>query len=178
MRILMVVLVVGWIVAAAVPVRAQITVVDFQTAPPGRTSTYSEGGYTITGTQVRIVEAGANRYLGAVRRHEIFDQLARMLSTHEAGAILALEVDQQDYSLSKLVYAIEQSDASILSIATEPSGERGPIRVTVKLDTHDITRIRHVLEHHGYHVVAAFSETDDDDALQDRIEEFMRYLEV
>lgn len=120
----------------------------------------------------------SDRYVGVVRRHEIFDQLARMLSTQEAGAILALEVEPKNYSLSKLVYAIEQNEVKVLSVATESPGEGGPIRVTLKLDAQDTARVRHVLEHHGYHVVAAFSDTDDEDDLQDRIEEFMRYLEV
>ncbi len=120
----------------------------------------------------------SKRYLGVVRRHEVFDQLARMLSTQEPGAILALEVEAKDYSLSKLVYAIEQNEAHVLSVSTEPSGDLGPVRVTVKLDTQDTARVRHVLEHNGYHVVAAFSDNDNEEDLQDRIEEFMRYLEV
>ena len=39
-------------------------------------------------------------------------------------------------------------------------------------------RVRHVLEYHGYHVVASFSDDVDDEELQFRIQEFMRYLEV
>ena len=40
----------------------------------------------------------------------------------------------------------------------------------------DTTRIRHVLEHNDYHVIASFGE--DDSEMQSRVEEFMRYLEV
>jgi predicted transcriptional regulator len=140
-----------------------------------------EAAKTIVGhglTALPVVDADGV-YLGVVRRHEIFDQLARMLSTQESGAILALEVEPKDHSLSKLVYAIEQNEAHVLSVATEPTGEYGPTRITIKLDTHDTARVRHVLEHNGYNVVAAFSDRDeDDDDLRDRIEEFMRYLEV
>lgn len=117
-------------------------------------------------------------YVGLVRRHDIFEQFARMLSTQESGAILAIEVDPRDYSLSKLVYTIEQSDVKILSIATEaPDSAHGQIRITLKLNVSDTSRVRHVLEHHGYHIVAAFSEEDDEE-LQFRVQEFMRYLEV
>lgn len=131
------------------------------------------------GLTVLPVVDKTRRYLGVVRRDEIFDTLARMLSTHESGAILALEVSSKDYSLSKLVFAIEQSDVKILSIATEgSSGPDGLVKITLKLDTHDVARARHVLEHNGYHVVASYSEQDDEDDLRDRIDEFMRYLEV
>ncbi len=125
------------------------------------------------------VSDAEGHYLGLVRRHDIFEQFARMLSTHETGAILALEIDPRDYSLSQLVYSIEQSDVRVLSIATEtPETADGKIRVTIKLNVTDATRVRHMLEHHGYHVTASFGEDEDDEDLRNRIQEFMRYLEV
>lgn len=122
-------------------------------------------------------QEAAEHYLGVVRRHDLFDQFARMLSTQEPGAILALEVEAHDYSLAQLVHLIEQSSAKVLSVASESSeGENGPRRVTVKLDTTDTARIRHMLEHHGYDIVASFGEQDDQ--ILERVQQFMRYLEV
>lgn len=129
-------------------------------------------------TTLPVAEVGGH-YIGLVKRHDIFDRFAKMLSTQESGAIVALEEDPQDYSLSKLVYTIEQNGCKILSIASEsPSYEGGKIRVTLKLNVKDASRVRHMLEHYGYHVVATFSDDADDDDLQLRIQEFMRYLEV
>lgn len=125
------------------------------------------------------VTAPDGHYLGLVRRHDIFDQFARMLSTQESGAILALEVDPRDYSLSKMVYAIEQNDIKILSIASEPPDASSEnIRLTLKLNVTDATRARHMLEHYGYRVVASFGEDEDEEDLLYRVQEFMRYLEV
>ncbi len=121
----------------------------------------------------------SGRFLGVVKRHEIMDQFARMLSTHETGAILALEVDANDYSLSQLAYSVEQADVKILSIATEATGGKdGTISVTLKLNTNDTARVRHVLEHQGYRLIATFSEDDEDEEFMHRLQEFMRYLEV
>lgn len=118
-------------------------------------------------------------YVGLIKRHDIFNQFAKMLSTQESGAIVALEVDPRDYSLSKLVYTIEQNGVKILSIASEAAEtEGGTIRVTLKLNVKDATRVRHMLEHYGYHVVATFSDDADDEDLALRVQEFMRYLEV
>jgi predicted transcriptional regulator len=129
-------------------------------------------------TTVPVAEED-NVYVGLVRRHDIFEQFARMLSTQEAGAILAIEVEAHDYSLAQLVYTVESNNVKILSIATEmPETEYGKIRITLKLNVTDTARIRHMLEHHGYHTVAAFSDDRDSDDLQFRVEEFMRYLEV
>jgi predicted transcriptional regulator len=118
-------------------------------------------------------------YMGLVRRHDIFEQFARMLSTHETGAILALEVAPRDHSLSRLIYIIEQNEVKVLSVATEPAdADSGKIRITLKLDVKDTARVRSRIEHEGYRVVAAFSDEDQDEELQFRIQEFMRYLEV
>lgn len=116
---------------------------------------------------------------GLVKRHEILDKFARMLSAHESGAILALEVHPSDFSLSQLVYSIEQADVKILSIATESlAREGGMIAITLKLNSSGTSRIRHVLEHQGYRIVASFSDEYDEEEFRNRIQEFMRYLEV
>jgi len=129
-------------------------------------------------TTLPIAERGG-KYVGLVKRHDIFNRFAKMLSTQESGAIVALEVDPRDYSLSKLVYTIEQNGVKILSIASEtPDEDAGKIRVTLKLNVKDATRVRHMLDHYGYHVVATFSDDASDEDFQLRVQEFMRYLEV
>jgi len=117
------------------------------------------------------------RYIGLIRRHDIFDEFAKMLATQRSGAIIALEVAERDYALAKLVHLIEQNDAKVLAVASDPpESSTDKIRVTLKLNVTDTTRIRHVLEHNDYHVVASFGE--DESEMMERVEEFMRYLEV
>ncbi len=123
-----------------------------------------------------VTRAGGT-YEGLVLRYDIFEQFARMLATQEPGAILALEVDPRDYSLARLIHAIEQSDVKVLSVASEPPQVAAAARrVTVKLNTTDAARVRHMLEHQGYHIAASFGERDDE--MLERVQEFMRYLEV
>lgn len=121
---------------------------------------------------------GARQYVGLVRRHDMFDLFAQMLSTQAPGAILALEVDPRDYALAKLVHLIEQNEAKVLAVASETPAQSNAnkLRVTLKLNVVDTTRLRHVLQHNGYDVVASFG--DEDDELLDRIEAFMHYLDV
>jgi Mg/Co/Ni transporter MgtE len=125
---------------------------------------------------VPVAQPGG-QYLGLIRRHDIFDTFAQMLSTQQAGAILALEVDPRDYALAQLVHVIEQNEGKVLAVASEePETSTGQIRVTLKLNVKDTTRVRHVLEHHGYHVVASFGEEEGE--LEELVEEFVRYMEV
>ena len=116
-------------------------------------------------------------YVGLIKRHDIFDRFAQMLATQQSGAILALEVEARDYALAKLIHAIEQNGAKVLAVASEsPDQASGKIRVTLKLNVKETARVRHVIEHHGYHVVASFGEESDE--MLERAQEFMRYLEV
>lgn len=141
--------------------------------------------FDLTKTMVRHdlttlpIVARDGRYLGLVERSDIFDQFARMLSTHETGAILALEISPRDYSLARLIHTVEQNNAKVLSVASEPLDENtGTLTVTLKLNTTDASRVRHVLAHHGYDVVASFGEGEAEEELLLRVQEFMRYLEV
>lgn len=128
-------------------------------------------------TTLPIAESNG-KYVGLVKRHDIFNRFAKMLSTQESGAILALEIEPRDYSLAKLVHTIETNDVKVLSIASEPEPSEDTIRVTLKLNVRDAARVKHMLEHYGYHVVAAFGESEDEEDMQLRVQEFMRYLEV
>lgn len=119
----------------------------------------------------------SGRYLGLIRRHDIFDQFAQMLATQEPGAILAVEVEPRDYALAQLIHLIEQNDAKVRAVASEtPENATDAIRVTLKLNVRDTSRVRHVLEHHGYDVVASFGEEDRD--VHELADAFMRYLDV
>lgn len=125
------------------------------------------------------VVSDAGQYVGVVRRHDLFERFARMLATQESGAIVSLEVSERDAALSKIIYLIEQNDARVLSLSTEKRDDlENMIGVTIKVNVRDVTRIRHLLEHNGYRVVAAFGEEEDSEELFDRVQEFLRYLEV
>lgn len=124
----------------------------------------------------------AGRYVGLVERHKLFERFAQMLSTGAPGAILILEVIPRDYSLGRLSHLIEQTDAKVLSASTQSPDEIAidstVLRVTLKLNVTDTTRVRYLLEQNGYRVVAAFNEDDTEEEFSHRLQEFMRYLEV
>jgi hypothetical protein len=86
-------------------------------------------------------------------------------------------VDPRDFALAKLIHVIEQNEAKVRAVASEtPERSTEKIRVTLKLNVKETARIRHVLEHHGYHVVASFGEQGEE--IEELVDEFMRYLDV
>lgn len=115
-------------------------------------------------------------YIGVVVRRDVFGQLAHMLATEETGAIVVAEVGRHDVSLAQMAHLVEGSGVRILSISTEDDRNTGHVRITLKLNVEDTSRVRHLLAHHGIKVVAVFDEAESD--LEARAAEFIRYLEV
>ena len=71
---------------------------------------------------------------------------------------------------------MEQNGVRILSISTEDDPGAGRVQLTLKLNVTDTSRVRHVLAHYDYRVVAVFDEAEDD--LEGRAAAFLRYLDV
>ena len=128
------------------------------------------------GLSVLPVVADDGAYAGLVVRSDVFGQLAHMLATEEPGAILVLDVARGDFSLGQVAQIVEQNGVRILSISTEDDPGAGRVQVTLKLNVTDTARVRHVLSHYEYRVVAVFDEAEDD--LEERAAAFLRYLDV
>lgn len=128
------------------------------------------------GLSVLPVVAEDGAYAGLVIRSDVFGQLAHMLATEEAGAIVVLDVARGDFSLGQVVQIVEQNGVRVLSVSTEDDPGAGRVRVTLKLNVTDTARVRHVLGHYDYRVVAVFDEAEDD--LEERAAAFLRYLNV
>lgn len=119
----------------------------------------------------------ANRhYVGLIERKELFEAFSDMLGVQEGGAIVVIEANSRDYSPSQIAYILEQNNVKLLSLVAETTPDG--LHITLKLNTTDTSRVRHVLEHYGYRIVGDFGEDETDDDLQLRAEAFLRYLEV
>ena len=128
------------------------------------------------GLSVLPVVSEDGSYAGLVVRSAVFGQLAHMLATEEPGAIVVLDVARADFSLGQVVQIIEQNGVRVLSVSTEDDPGAGHVRVTLKLNTADTSRVRHVLAHYDYRIEAVFDEAEND--LQERAEAFLRYLDL
>ena len=128
------------------------------------------------GLSVLPVADADGQYVGLTVRQDVFAQLAHMLATEEPGAIVVLDVDRRDFSLGQVAQLIEQNGVRILSVSTEDDPGAGRVRVTLKLNVTDTARVRHLMDHYGYPVVAVFDEQPDD--LEERAAAFLRFLEV
>jgi acetoin utilization protein AcuB len=91
-----------------------------------------------------------------------------------------LSMPERDYSLSEISRHVESNDAKILSAYVSPD-ELDPykIKLTLKINTTDISRIIATLERFEYRIIAQFQENGEGkQADKDRYDLLLKYLNM
>ncbi len=129
-------------------------------------------GYRMVG----VLDA-QNRYLGVVSVENVVEAFAQTTSVRHPGAILVLSVAFKDYSLGQIADLIERNGIIILSSYLAPQLDQPDrYRLTLKLDTEEISQIASVLENHGYLIEARFNEQEISFNEKERLEGLFRFL--
>ena len=126
-------------------------------------------------TVVPVLEK--KKFLGLITLNDLIQYFSGLLSVNNPGAIIVLELHQNDYSLSEISQIIESNDSRILSIYTRSPEESMKMEVIIKVNRTDITSIIQTFERFDYNIKASFMDDEELDSLYDnRFESFMRYL--
>lgn len=130
--------------------------------------------------QVVPVLSEEREYLGIVSVGDTVAAFGQMPIAAGQGGILVLSMDERDYSLTQISRYVEENNAKILS-AHVAQDEQNPykIRLTLKLNTPNLTRIIATLERFGYIITAQFngaSEVQEDE--QARFDALLKYLSL
>jgi CBS domain-containing protein len=130
-------------------------------------------------TVIPVVDSESN-YLGMITLDDLLQYFAHIGSFTEPGSIIVLEMHRQDYSLAEIARIVESENAAVLSafISSELSNDTARIDVTVKVNSQHIHSILATFERFDYHVKASFSERDYSEALKERYDSLMTYLNV
>ncbi|MDF1673223.1 MAG: CBS domain-containing protein [Vicingaceae bacterium] len=115
-------------------------------------------------------------YLGLITSETIVKEFSKAVSVNNAGSIITLEVNLRDYSLAEIAKMVESDEAKILSSFITSHSNSNKLEVTLKINKTDISRILHTFERFNYVVTASYNESEYHKDLQDRYDEFMRFL--
>jgi acetoin utilization protein AcuB len=132
-------------------------------------------------TAVVPVLTGQNEYAGAITVNDALAAFGQMSAMRGEGSILVLTMLERDYSLTQISRYVEEEHAKILSAYATPD-ESDPLRLklTLRINTGEISRIVATLERFGFHVSAQFQDraalgpTEEND----RLDSLLRYLSV
>ena len=80
--------------------------------------------------------------------------------------------------MATLARIVEEEDVKILNafITSQPGAEN--VELTLKFNRHDLSRVIASLERHGYEIKETFAETGHSEALKERYESFLHYLNI
>jgi CBS domain-containing protein len=115
------------------------------------------------------------RMQGVISYKEVIGAMVSAFNLNASGGVFVLEMNYVDYALSEISRIVESNDARVLSSHISFHKDSNKIDVSIKVNTESLTSIIQTLERYDYHIKATFHKGSDD-ALQDRYEELMRYL--
>ncbi len=129
-------------------------------------------------TVVPVLDRDKN-YMGLITNHDLIRWFADLTAVKNPGAILVIELNQNDYSLSQIAQIVESNDASILSSYIRNHEDSTKTDLILKVNTTEISSISKTFERYGYEIKASFMEDGELETFYaDRYEEFMRYLNI
>jgi len=129
--------------------------------------------------QVVAVLDDEQDYIGIITINDTLAAFGQMSALQGQGSILVLSMPERDYSLSQISRLIEEENVKILSAYVAPD-ELDPyqIKLTLKLNASDLTRIIATLERFEYRITAQFNDGAKYDVGRDRLDMLLKYLDI
>ncbi|MFZ6012817.1 MAG: CBS domain-containing protein [Bacteroidota bacterium] len=119
------------------------------------------------------------QYCGVITVQDTLTSFAQTAAVQMPGSILVLSMNHVDYSLAEISRLIEENRARILSsIIKEDPLDPGKIRLTLKIDQSDMSRIVATLERFSYKVIGRYQESKPIENERERIDMLLRYLDI
>ncbi len=115
-------------------------------------------------------------YKGCITVQGVIQNLSNMASVQNPGGVIVLEMNQHDYSVTHIGNIIEGNDAKILSLHVSSQPDSTKIEVTIKVNRDNLSGIIQTFNRYNYSVKATFQRQEYNNGLDDRLNEFLRYL--
>lgn len=128
--------------------------------------------------EVVAVLSEDKEFSGTISTSELLKQFAQELGVQEQGAILILNINERDYSLSEISRLVESNNVKVISsyFSSAAYGMPDRSRLTLKLNRRDITPVISTLERFGYRIEAAFANAPVESIDQERLDSLLRFL--
>jgi len=117
-------------------------------------------------------------YCGLITIENLLRHFAESGSFKEPGSIVILEMGRHDYSLAEIARIVESEGAIILSSFLQTHLDSNRIEVTLKLSGRQISNIIATFERFSYSIKASFNEVELQNALRERYDSLMSYLNL
>lgn len=130
--------------------------------------------------QIVAVVNEEGQYVGVITIQDVMTSFAQSAAVQMPGGILILSMNLIDYSLAEIARYVEENNAKIIScMMVEDPMDKGKIKLTLKINQEDLSRIVATLERFGYRVIGRYQENKTDTGTEkERLDMLMRYLNI
>lgn len=128
-------------------------------------------------TLIPVVDEN-DKYKGCITLKGIVQNLSTMMSVQNPGGVIVLELNQNDYSVTQIGNIIESNDTKILSLHVSSHADSTKLEVTIKVNREDLSGILQTFNRYNYSVKATFQHGDFNKGMDDRLNEFLHYLNI
>lgn len=118
------------------------------------------------------------KYVGMITQEVLLKYYANTFSFTEPGSIIAIKINNREYSLSEMTRVIEMEGGVIMSSFITSLEGSDNILVTLKIKQQEMGQIMSALERYDYDIHATFSEDKYESDLKNRYDMLMTYLNV
>lgn len=118
-------------------------------------------------------------YLGVITITDLLHYFADISALKNAGGIVVLEINRNDYSLSQVAQIVEGNDAKILSSFITSYPDSVKLELTLKLNVIDLTSINQTFSRYGYTILSSYMKHDEqEDLLEERLDNLFKFLSI
>lgn len=118
------------------------------------------------------------KYVGLITMEDVLSVFGESYSFKESGSIIILQTTRSNYSLGEIAMITESEGYFILSSFLTANLDSTEIFVTIKVNSHEISKLIRAFQRHDYTVSGAFSEQEYVDSLKERYDSLMNYLSI
>lgn len=125
-----------------------------------------------------VLKTRDNHYLGIISQTDIIGYIGDVLNVKEPGGIIILEVPQHSYHLSEIARICESNDAKILSLTAGNSNNPANMRVSLKLNIRELSRVIATFERFDYQIMRVIFDAEQLDDYKEQYENLIRFLNL
>ena len=120
-----------------------------------------------------------NNYLGCIHERILLQKLCEILKVEDPGGIIHLQIKIIDYSLAQIAQIVEGNGAKILSSLYLPNSSNSKLmEILIKINQEELSGIIQTFQRYEYKIIASFQKNIHKEGLNDRLESFIRYLNI
>jgi acetoin utilization protein AcuB len=128
-------------------------------------------------TLIPVMDEQRN-YLGVISVNSMVEYFASITSVKEPGGIIVLEINNRNNSLAHIAQIVESNNARILSSYITSFADSTRLEATIKINRTDIAAIVASFIRYDYTIIATYNDQKADDAITDRYDQLMNYLNL